>query len=993
MEKDKRLDKNNKEKGWKLGTWNIKSLNGKEDELIQEFEKVGINILAITETKKKGKHVMELDNGHILILSGVNNEERARGGVGCLIEKNMKTYLKKWDCISERILVVQFEVEKQEKLNILILYGPNEDEKAANKDKFWEEVTEIVDDIKGKIVILGDLNGRVGKRDERSREVIGSHGEIVRNNNGLRIIDFCIQNNMVIMNTFFQHKDIHKYTREVKSRNERSIIDYMLIEKRLRHEIKDVRIKRGPEINSDHFLLEIKTNMGLAVADWRANNDKTVEIESRSQEVIKSYKLTENRIAQQFSEKIDIMLETINIDIKELNVEQTWQLFKDVLLKAGREICGTTRLNRWRKQTAWWNNQIKEQVKIKKQKWKQYLNNGNNDSYNEYKEQRKKVKDMVMEAKKKTWEEFGQKIEEDYHTNQKLFYKMLKNIRVGKQQQTIKHMKDKEGKILNGEKEIMERWEQYFKELLCTQEDGEKWEEQVVYEDEHTETNKIELTEVMEAVKMLKKGKAAGHDHITGEMLKNMGRRGLELLTEICNKAWEEGKVPQEWRIGIIVPIFKKGDKRECSNYRGITLLSAASKVYERILERRLTIEIEEHLEKSQSGFRKGHSIHDHIFTIKQITERARARNIEIFQAFIDLEKAFDRVPRKVVEESLQGRKIQERLRKAIMSLYKDNRNYVRTDNMQSQEFMVNEGLRQGGVLSPVLFNLVMDDVMKETRDKTSKIYVGHRNMEPIWLNECAFADDLVVFGKSERELSKNLEAWNLTLASKNLKINEEKTKVMVVGKGSTRTNIELNGKGIDQVDTFKYLGVHINDKGYHDTEINTRIENAARMYHSLKNSFIGKKEVSIKAKMSVYRTVFVPILTFGCESWVLTSSMKSKIQSMEMKYLRRVLGITRKDKIRNTTVRAELQVKPVLERIEDCQLRWFGHLTRMNKDRPVRQVWKARRHEKRTRGRPMKTWDENIENVLADRGLTKSQARSLAQDKVKWRKFIDGAK
>ena len=189
-----------------MGTWNIRGLNGKEEELLDEFEKLGLNILAITETKKKGRTSMEQRDGHLLILSGVKVEERAQAGVGCLIERNIVEFVKKWEFYSERILKLEIETDKKQEINITIIYGPNEDDRAAVKDEFWAEVTEIVDNAKDRTIILGDLNGRVGRRLNDAENVIGKHGENIRNKNGRRIIEFCTQNNLLVMNTFFQHK-------------------------------------------------------------------------------------------------------------------------------------------------------------------------------------------------------------------------------------------------------------------------------------------------------------------------------------------------------------------------------------------------------------------------------------------------------------------------------------------------------------------------------------------------------------------------------------------------------------------------------------------------------------------------------------------------------------------------------------------------------------------------------------------------------------------
>src|SRR5436190_10846409 len=102
---------------------------------------------------------------------------------------------------------------------------------------------------------MGDLNGRVGNTNESIEWCLRKHGESTRNNNGERIIEFCLENELKIGNTHFKKKEIQKITRQVISRNEKSIIDYFLINKGLWRKVKDITVKRGAEIGSDHFLL------------------------------------------------------------------------------------------------------------------------------------------------------------------------------------------------------------------------------------------------------------------------------------------------------------------------------------------------------------------------------------------------------------------------------------------------------------------------------------------------------------------------------------------------------------------------------------------------------------------------------------------------------------------------------------------------------------------------------------------------------------------
>ena len=114
----------------------------------------------------------------------------------------------------------------------------------------------------------------------------------------------------------------------------------------------------------------------------------------------------------------------------------------------------------------------------------------------------------------------------------------------------------------------------------------------------------------------------------------------------------------------------------------------------------------------------------------------------------------------------------------------------------------------------------------------------------------------MAILANSEKELKRNLEIWLEALGERNLKINEIKTKVMILGKTEVNMNIEINDINLEQVDSCKYLGVNISSTGEQETEIIERISNTSRLYQAIKNSFLNKKEISRAVKMSVYKTV-----------------------------------------------------------------------------------------------------------------------------------------
>ena len=694
-------------------------------------------------------------------------------------------------------------------------------------------------------------------------------------------------------------------------------------------------------------------------------------------------------MACRYREEIEKEMKTLVENITDSDIETLWKKFKNIVIETAKTVCGTFRKSNEKPQTAWWNENIKQEVKIKKEKWLKYLNNKNEENYNQYKEQRTKVKSLVREGKQEKWNDLGEKLEKDSKGNQKLFYKVLKTFR-NKPTTDIVTIKNEDGQILIDEKQIMRRWKEYFENLLNPFTAINTSTQGTVNNSIIKEKVKISLEELTAAVKKLKNGKAAGYDKITGEMLKNMGEWGARMLLKLYNTAIKEEKVPHDWTVGMILPIYKKGNKYNCDNYRGITLLSVVLKVYEQIIQNKLRKIIEPTLTQSQCGFRKGRSAQEHIFTLKNIIDKAMTTKKTKYLAFLDLEKAFDRVPRAEIWKSLQSRNVNEQLIRIIKSMYKDTTNCVATKNMVSEMFTTKEGVRQGGGLSPLLFITYMDDIIKETKKRTRSAAIGHRNLKTVKITELAFADDVVLLADSEESLQFNLNVWKEVLERKGMKLNKGKTKVMAVTKEEIHLNIQIEGENIEQVTTFKYLGVNIEQTGSIELEIAERITKTNKLYYAINKGFTNRTEISRHTKMKVFKVIYRPILTYGSESWILTQRQKSKITAVEMRYLRRVKGVTRKDRIRNEHIREELEIIPILDFIEQKQLGWWGHLIRLKERTPVIQVWESRTQGRRKRGRPKKTWDSTIESILQRKGKTIKEAKTMARNKKEWRSFVN---
>ena len=254
--------------------------------------------------------------------------------------------------------------------------------------------------------------------------------------------------------------------------------------------------------------------------------------------------------------------------------------------------------------------------RAKKDAFKAWLQNrSSSDLQSRYAEARKAATLAVKKSKEKSWEEFGRRLDSNYFSANKVFWQTIRRLR-GKRSSITYSIKDFDVNILTDENEILSQWREYFEDSL----NPVKALTRDTHEVTHLGEDKVfTAAEVATAIKGKKSGKAAGEDEIRPEMLKALTGEGILWLTRVCQVAWKFGKTPRDWQTGVIIPIFKKGDRKQCTNYRGISLLSLPWKVYAKCLERKCQETVESKLEDGQCGFRPGRSATDQIFTLKQI--------------------------------------------------------------------------------------------------------------------------------------------------------------------------------------------------------------------------------------------------------------------------------------------------------------------------------------------------------------------------------------
>ncbi|EYB98976.1 hypothetical protein Y032_0126g1334 [Ancylostoma ceylanicum] len=269
--------------------------------------------------------------------------------------------------------------------------------------------------------------------------------------------------------------------------------------------------------------------------------------------------------------------------------------------------------------------------------------------------------------------------------------------------------------------------------------------------------------------------------------------------------------LPRAWRESIVVPVFKKkGDALECGNYRGIKLICHTMKMFERLVDKWLKEVVE--ISNDQFGFVPGRSTIDPIFIVRQMMEKYREKGKEIHIAFLDLGKAYDRLPIAVLWDVVREPLVSEHLIRLVQDMYDGSAAFVRTSIGDTSSFVAVTGLHQGLALSPFLFIVVVDTVTQQLLE------------EPPF--SLLYAEDIALLADTRNQLQRKVQMGQDTLAKASLKPNVKKTEFLSTGR-DVEPITDVNGVAILQVNKFRYLGNILSEDGSVDMAVQETITSA----------------------------------------------------------------------------------------------------------------------------------------------------------------------
>ncbi|XP_025421560.1 uncharacterized protein LOC112691510 [Sipha flava] len=563
---------------------------GAAQNIVKEIEKYKVKLVALQEIRWDDTGTIDIQE--TTILYGKCNEQR-QFGTGFAVHKSLIPNIREFKDINPRISLLTMKAHFFE-ITFINVHAPSEDKPQEEKDDFYVNLDLTLNALpQYRIkIVLGDLNAKIGK-EAVFRPIIGSHSlHETTNDNGLRLIDFACGNGLVVKSTMFPHKNIYKGTWMSPDGRYVNQIDHVLVSVRFKNCIQDIRTMRGADGDSDHYLVKGKMKV------------KIKKVTRKKGTVVDKYdtaKLNNVNTCERFKYLMSEKIRRINTDIND-SIDTKWKKIKDTIKVVTESEIGKVKTVR----KPWFNDICEDALNRRKEARNQWLNDQHNiEKEIAYKECQKSASRVFRNEKRKCTRNLLEEAEVDSRMNRtRQLYQKVNSIRGGYKKHN-KFLKNEDGSLTTGQEEILEKWRQYFGQILNCENPEETFEFPLV------ETNDCEcLPPTRNEIKQ------------------------------------QEERLPEEWNTALVCPIHKKNDPQICSNYRGIALLNVTYKILAYCLLDRIQPIAEEIIGDYQGGFKPNRSTTDQIFVIRQTLQKMWEFNKDVYILFVDFKKAYDSIHR-----------------------------------------------------------------------------------------------------------------------------------------------------------------------------------------------------------------------------------------------------------------------------------------------------------------------------------------------------------
>lgn len=845
---------------------------------------------------------------------------------------------------------------------------PERSSRAVNAQTFYEDLLQQVythqDEL--PIVICGDFNSRIGCKPDFIEGVDNiperKPMDTKCNAHGNCLLEFLLSTNFCVVNGRSVQDDF-----TCVSGQGMSVVDYCIIPHEHFNKVKNFAVSLTRSvIEQAGGIGELDISRGVpdhSILTWTFANNICVPPSQVHQGGATQSRLKFNLNSVDATFMSDAqgraMLDCINDKIEQIELVTDIETVYDTLCKElknymklnidNKTIYPNTSYSQNKRNKAtkpWWTNELSATWKQLAQAEKNFVKAPHNEKPAKkavYKETRRRFDRLVQRAKRQYWYQQQQDILNKHSTDQKDFWRFIGTVGVAEERVPPIPMEVilEDGSVCSDTNTVMNMWQEAFKDLLNKDNTSLDSTHNHVLEPPQNATmsashlnDNITRDEIVCAIKLAKQGKATGVDELPVEIFKNDNI--VNTLCLLFNKCFGLGFIPSSWRKGIIHPVPKGSDSRNPLNYRGITLASCVYKLYCSVLNRRIVKWVEDNniLCDEQIGFRKDRNCLDHISSVYLICDTRLKLKQNTFVAFIDFSKAYDHINRDLLWRKLYEYGIHGTFYNALLSLYNNVESCVRINGLYTDYFNIQSGVKQGCLLSPVLFNLYINDLCQEMKTLNKGVTINNEVV-----NILLYADDAVLIAESESDLQIMINALSKWCSKWEMKLNVEKSKVMHVRHPeydiSTIPIVYENIK-LDYVSKYKYLGLVLNEH----MDMNESVKNVALAANRALGILIAKTKkcggFPFQSYSKLYDSLVQPIIDYSAGIWGVASF--SCINAVQYRAARFFLGVG--NFTPNAAVAGDVAWKPSEQRQWGCVGKLWGRLNNLPEDRLANKVF-----------------------------------------------------
>ena len=531
---------------------------------------------------------------------------------------------------------------------------------------------------------------------------------------------------------------------------------------------------------------------------------------------------------------------------------------------------------------------------------------------------------VCNDAHERFLESHVQGMEEDFRQrDQRGLFQRIKSLNLENTRKvSSQYIRDGEGIMLRDPELVLGRWVRSFGTLLSSKPDKLKL-------DIIEELSQLLITralgadptenELIGALRSMANAKAVGPDELPVELLKlwiNLDPTVLWKFHRVIKLVWHQREIPQRWRDAAIKVLHKKKDRTECGNCPGISLVAHAGNALFKIVATRLSAycEAKDLLPEEQCGFRPHRSTTDMMSAVRRLQELGRKARLPLFLCFIDQQKTYDSVDRTLLWQVLAHFGTPPQMIEVIRQFHDGMRACVRSDNGRCSEwFGVAQGLRQGCVPSPLLFNVffaaillvVLELFSKDAGILTDLIHLQEQSSKvgPETALECVlraiwgvlYADDACIVSRSPRGLGRMMAVFVEVFGTFNLTISESKAETMrmpIPRAPATKIAFNATGQQYRQTTSFTYLGGTVTEAPNLSDEIDWRIRTGWMGFKSYKRGLYDRPKANLlPLKVRIVRSEVGEALLYGCATWTSLKGHYAKLRTTHHRMLLRILG------------------------------------------------------------------------------------------------------